>query len=844
MTSNDRCRRCYACVRACPVKALAIEDDSVVVKQEMCVGCGSCVRACKQGAKTYMSQWKRGLELARSGVATVILAPSFPGSYPETDPLKVIGALRELGFSQVWDASWGAEIVMSEYSKVIDEDGSHKLHVGSMCPSAVRMVQRFYPSLTPNLMKIASPMVAASRAAWATGAQHVVFVGPCPAKKAEGRWTESQSIAGLPDLVLTFAELDEMFKGAGVDLSASEASAPDVFSDNAFRLLPLPMGMVQEATWESSVSGSQDTIELLDALSAGLAGVEFADVSMCRGCIAGVGYPHGDSLWSRRRAVERYAQMDLSAGLVPPRTPVNLAVEYSPDPLNLAVPSDEEIAEILQRTGKYGREDELDCGACGFATCRDKAVAVARGLAEVDMCLPFLLKRQSEELSRITLLARELDSVVEAIHEAIYVCNIDGLVTRANPACAALMGAAQVDIVGMELSHIVQDLYPDVASRALGEKRRVTAVREAASGRRILVTSSPVLDGGAQCAGVVTSLRDITELIHEKMVNPKARSFIPSIEPQDMVAYSHPMEELLTLVNKVANVASTVLITGESGVGKEVVARYIHRTGNRASAPFVKINCAAIPETLLESELFGYEEGAFTGAKRQGKPGLMELAGSGTLLLDEITEMPLSLQAKLLQVIQEKRVVRVGGTKPIRVGARIVAATNRDVQQEVAGGRFRADLYYRLNVIPIVVPPLRERLEDIAPLTYHFLRKFNERYGCERRISSEARKELEAHKWPGNVRELENIVEFLVVTVDDDIILPSHLPPHIRYGSPVGDREIHVSGLIPLRDAVEELERQLLDLASRSCESTYAMARALGVNQSTVVRKLQRYSDR
>jgi len=310
-----------------------------------------------------------------------------------------------------------------------------------------------------------------------------------------------------------------------------------------------------------------------------------------------------------------------------------------------------------------------------------------------------------------------------------------------------------------------------------------------------------------------------------------------------MVAYSPAMESVIALMQKVSSVSSTVLITGASGVGKEVVARYIHRTGNRSCEPFVKINCAAIPETLLESELFGYEEGAFTGARRSGKPGLIELASGGTLFLDEITEMPMALQAKLLQVLQEKCLVRVGGTRQIRVDARVIAATNRDIERAVKEGRFRNDLYYRLNVIPIRVPSLVERAGDIAPLTYHFLEKWGARYGRPHQISREAREALDKYSWPGNVRELENMLEFLVVTVDAPVIGIEHIPAHIRSARGQDAAAVRVSGIMPLRRAVEEVERQLIERASETCPSTYAIARALGVNQSTIVRKIQRLAN-
>lgn len=252
--------------------------------------------------------------------------------------------------------------------------------------------------------------------------------------------------------------------------------------------------------------------------------------------------------------------------------------------------------------------------------------------------------------------------------------------------------------------------------------------------------------------------------------------------PTNLIAESPQMKDIISLVEQVADSRATVLITGESGTGKEVIAKTLHEMGSRASKPFVAVSCAALPETLLEAELFGHEKGAFTGAVGQ-RAGRFELADHGTLFLDEIGEIPQSVQVKLLRVIQERELERLGGTRPIRVDVRLVAATNRDLHQAVEAGVFRADLYYRLQVVSIEIPPLRERKEDIAPLAEHFMRK----YGPENMrnlatISGEALSALQAHRWPGNVRELENVIERAVVLSkpEADTITPDLLPTTLK----------------------------------------------------------------
>jgi transcriptional regulator with PAS, ATPase and Fis domain/NAD-dependent dihydropyrimidine dehydrogenase PreA subunit len=310
-----------------------------------------------------------------------------------------------------------------------------------------------------------------------------------------------------------------------------------------------------------------------------------------------------------------------------------------------------------------------------------------------------------------------------------------------------------------------------------------------------------------------------------------------------VIAYSVEMGKVLHVATKVAQVTTTVLILGESGVGKEVIARFIHNASLRRNGPFVTINCGAIPPNLLESELFGYEAGAFTGAKREGKPGMIEVASLGTLFLDEISDLSLDLQVKLLQVIQQRRLTRVGGIHPIKVDIRIIAATNRDLVRMVEKGEFRADLFYRLNVVPIDIPPLRKRRDDIIPLIYHFLAKHNHAHRYNKTISRETREVLTEYSWPGNVRELENLMERLVVTVEGDEISVDDLPQYVKEQDDAFDSKVIVEGVIPLREAVEEVERQLIKHAQEEHETTYEIAKALGVNQSTVVRKLKKYAN-
>jgi transcriptional regulator with PAS, ATPase and Fis domain len=291
----------------------------------------------------------------------------------------------------------------------------------------------------------------------------------------------------------------------------------------------------------------------------------------------------------------------------------------------------------------------------------------------------------------------------------------------------------------------------------------------------------------------------------------------------------------------VAGVDSTVLLLGESGVGKEVVAKLLHRLSKRSTKPLVAINCSAIPENLIESELFGYETGAFTGAQKRGKQGLIEFANEGTLFLDEIGELPLSLQVKLLRVLQDKKLMRLGGITEIDVNVRIVAATNRDLYKMVIDKQFRADLYYRLNVIPIEIPPLRKRKSDILPLCHHFIDVYNHKYGINKELSLSTGQALENYDWPGNVRELENLIERLVVTTNHNIIDFEDLPQFLVHNDSDINSKIKIDEIMHLREAQELTEKLLIEKAYENYKNTYEMAEALGVNQSTVVRKINKY---
>lgn len=366
----------------------------------------------------------------------------------------------------------------------------------------------------------------------------------------------------------------------------------------------------------------------------------------------------------------------------------------------------------------------------------------------------------------------------------------------------------------------------------------------------MIVTGHPVFDENNLLISVVSMAKDITEThrLKEKLeqVEKTAQRYYYELEllkqkedKSESIQYrSIKMGKLMTMIEKIARVDSNLLITGESGVGKSMIAEEIHKIGIRANKELVSINCGAIPESLLESEFFGYDRGAFTGARNDGKLGKLDLAHGGTLFLDEISELSLQMQVKLLKVIQEKKFMRVGGTKTIESDFRLIAATNKSLEDEVKKGRFREDLYYRLNVIPIEVPPLRERKEDIVLLINYFWNKLNRKYATNRKIDIDVYELLSNYSWPGNVRELENCIERLMVTIDKDRVEAKDLPYYL-----VNEINKHIENdnLMPLNKAMENLEKQMILNAYKLYKNTYKVAEVLGVSQSTIVRKLKKF---
>lgn len=457
------------------------------------------------------------------------------------------------------------------------------------------------------------------------------------------------------------------------------------------------------------------------------------------------------------------------------------------------------------------------------------------------------------ELEGYKELHTEMEAIFESSQDGLYITDGSAVTIRVNSAYERVTGLKREDLLGRTTRHLVRDGVYDhsVTLDVLQKGRSVTIMQNIKGEKQVMVTGTPIFDDEGQVALVVTNVRDITELNQlrsqvEETRLLSSRYYQSLMEQQQfkqalksMVFNSNVMSQVLRKAVKVAAVDTLVLLQGESGVGKTMLARIIHQMSPRQDGPFVKINCGAIPETLMESELFGYTKGAFTGASPTGKAGLIEMGHSGTVFLDEVSELTLGMQVKLLQVIEEQAFTRVGGTSSTSVDVRIIAATNRELKDQVDKGRFRQDLYYRLNVIPISIPALRERREDIPALALHFLKQVAEARGLEKRLAPDMLAAMEAYDYHGNVRELYNIIERMVVMSEGQVISMADLPGEFKQPAAVPAQLLR--GGLNIKQAVQELEIQMIRSALSRYKTVGEAAQALGVHTSTLWRKMTKH---
>ncbi|KAB7704735.1 AAA domain-containing protein [Bacillus aerolatus] len=445
--------------------------------------------------------------------------------------------------------------------------------------------------------------------------------------------------------------------------------------------------------------------------------------------------------------------------------------------------------------------------------------------------------------------------VLHSLEEDIMVTNANGIVLKVSKGSGSHYGLEPETLLGKSVYDLEQEgvFKPAITPVVLQKKKKVILVQTTPSGKKILITGIPVFGETGEIEHIVSYSYDISELLvikeylnnlEEEMARVKSELALlrhQSIKLDGMIADSQAMKNIVDTIQRIEDIDVTVLLLGESGVGKSALAKQIHLKSPKKNGPFIEVNCSAIPEALFEAEFFGYEGGSFTGAKAKGKIGYAEMAQGGTLFLDEIGELPIHLQAKLLKFIQNKQFYRVGGTKPVSADFRLIAATNRDLKKAVEKQEFRQDLYFRLNVVPIHIPPLRERKEDLLALIYHFKNRFAKQHNRQRELDNLLVEHLLGLEWKGNVRELENLMERLMITSRSPLINLEELPAEYQL-------QLKSDSLFNLErtgqtlaEVLEQVEKKMLFHAQEKYRTTTEMAKALGISQPSVVRKLKKY---
>ncbi|TCS71859.1 sigma-54 interaction domain-containing protein [Effusibacillus lacus] len=439
-----------------------------------------------------------------------------------------------------------------------------------------------------------------------------------------------------------------------------------------------------------------------------------------------------------------------------------------------------------------------------------------------------------------------LESVFEKAYESIVVCDADGYILMMNQAYRDFLGVQ--DVVGRHVTDVIENTRMHIVART--GKPEIADIQRI-KGQYMIASRIPIFEDGKLVAVVGTVMfQDVRQLqalaatvdqLKQELAYYKRelrRKMGAVYRFEQIAGSSQRMEEVKNLARKVANSDTTVLIIGESGTGKELFAHAIHAASKREMGPFIRVNCAAIPDSLLESELFGYEEGAFTGAARKGKKGKFELADHGTILLDEIGDMPLNLQAKLLRVLQEKEVERVGGTRPIPINVRVIASTNRNLQELIREGKFREDLYYRLNVLKLEIPPLRERGEDLQELVESLLEQLMETTGLVvREIHPDVWEILRKYSWPGNVRELRNVLERALHNMEGNCLKAEHISV-----SQTDMYRTNPAAPLTLKESLELAEKEAIKRALAAAGGNRPeAARILGISKSGLYQKLDKY---
>ncbi|MGF7185630.1 PAS domain S-box-containing protein [Desulfitispora alkaliphila] len=473
------------------------------------------------------------------------------------------------------------------------------------------------------------------------------------------------------------------------------------------------------------------------------------------------------------------------------------------------------------------------------------AVGVAQEITE--------LNSKASELSFSKEFEKELETILEVAYDGILVLDVDGTITYINKNFAKILNLEQREVIGNHITEVIQDsklpLIVTEGNELYGDVIKIKS-------KELVISSFPIIRNGKKVGAVAKVIfKDVNQLIQMankvNRLNEGLDYYKGGIQRfrktkygiNNIIASSKEMVALKNTIKRVAKSSSTILIRGESGTGKELFAHALHQESNRSNGPFVKVNCAALPENLLESELFGYKEGAFTGARKSGQVGKFELAHGGTIFLDEIGDMMPAMQVKLLRVLQEKEIEPLGSGRSKKVDVRVVSATNRNLEELINEGKFREDLYYRLNVVTLNVPPLRKRYEDIENLVNYFIKKLNNDFQLTvKGLTPEVWGILKSHHWPGNIRELENVIERSFNVIEGDLIKKEHLPMYLQKTKPLNTSP-NIQSETNLKKIVEEAERQGIINALKVCKGNKAQAASLlEISRAWLYQRMAKYN--
>ncbi len=805
---EENCTNCHQCIAVCPVKICSDGSGDVVkFNNNLCIGCGRCIEACIKSHGGIAEKSARfAIDDAPQFTADLpghdiiaLIAPSAQGNFKLK---KLITALKMLGVKKVYDVSLGAEITVACYHDLIQNDEIKTPLIAQPCPAIVKYIELHHPNLMEYLATVGSPVY--NLAVYVRSLHpdsELVFISPCLAKRREFQdsciikynviYQSMQKILQDNNIDLDFLEEGQFdnIVPAGI---ATQFSTPGGLKESYLYHYP--------ETSASSIAkvGGTDVYdgylrELEKSIKKGSPHMPLiVDILSCdNGCNMGPGcinksLSQVEYSVSKRAEIKTANEKDkqqLKDFLNEATQRLNFEYyEYHDlSKLNkLKIPSESELQKIYVEMHKLEEKDFRNCAACGYNSCYHMALAVYNGLNKAQNCHLYQEKELLIEQLALRTMHIELSNVFDTMSDGVVVLDQQGRVSHFNPASENITGYSGDSLLGL---HIV-DLFSGKAPYTLkllqtGQSFYDKEIFLDGKHGQIHATASgkAIFDELNQVSGGTIILRPIKQ-VHQlvnTLTGAQANFTFDSILGEDK-----QLKESINLAKMAGTNDSNILLQAESGTGKEVFAQAIHNHSLRKKGPFVALNCAALPRELISSELFGYAEGAFTGARRGGRPGKFEFANGGTLLLDEIGDMPLDQQATLLRALQEKAILRLGSNTLIKIDVRIIAATNQDLLALVEQGRFRADLYYRLNVIQILIPPLRGRRNDIKLLFQHFLEEMAPRLDRHiSRIDTAVIKCLENYDWPGNVRELQNVVERILLFAADGQINIEHLPREI-----------------------------------------------------------------